>query len=175
MDKRWNIILSGSGGQGLGLAGEILGKTAINEKNYEVAHNQSYGSRARGGFSQSSLVISTGEIAYPLVEKADLLIALTDQAYSTNEPEVVPEGTTIFDSSFVNKPTNRTKELGYEFANGSLEMEHPRGITLMAIGAALSVLEIVPPDSVKKTMKEYFEGQILELNIKAFERGLNLG
>ncbi|MEK7871409.1 MAG: 2-oxoacid:acceptor oxidoreductase family protein, partial [Nitrospirota bacterium] len=65
MAFRYEIRLSGSGGQGLILAGIILAEAAgIYDKKY-VVQTQSYGPEARGGVSKSEIVISDEEIDYP--------------------------------------------------------------------------------------------------------------
>lgn len=72
--------LSGSGGQGLILAGIILAEAALKDgKN--VVQSQSYGPEARGGASKAEVIISDKDINYPKVEKCDVLLALTQKAY----------------------------------------------------------------------------------------------
>ena len=71
--------LSGSGGQGLILAGIILAEAAVVE-NFNVSQTQSYGPEARGGASRSDVVISNSKIYYPKTTKLDLLLALTQES-----------------------------------------------------------------------------------------------
>jgi len=171
MKTKWEIILAGTGGQGLGVAGQVLGQAAILDKDYNVAHNQSYGARARGGSSQSTIIISREEIIYPMVEKADLLISLTPEAYSKFEPQVNDTGTIIYDSGTPTNPVGRVKEFGYSFYREAKKMGHPRGITIMALGAAVELLGLISPGAVVATMEQFFKGKILEVNVKAFQRG----
>jgi 2-oxoglutarate ferredoxin oxidoreductase subunit gamma len=62
---RYEIRLSGSGGQGLVLAGVILAEALGVYEGKNVTQTQSYGPEARGGASRSDIVISDGEIYYP--------------------------------------------------------------------------------------------------------------
>ena len=55
MDERFEIRLSGSGGQGLILAGIILAEGIPDGKN--AAQSQSYGPEARGGASRAELLL----------------------------------------------------------------------------------------------------------------------
>ena len=77
MDERIEIRLSGSGGQGLILAGIILAEAAILDGKNAV-QTQSYGPEARGGASRSEVIISNASIDYPKVSKSDILLALTE-------------------------------------------------------------------------------------------------
>ncbi|NLO90069.1 MAG: 2-oxoacid:ferredoxin oxidoreductase subunit gamma [Clostridia bacterium] len=174
MKTRWDIMLAGSGGQGLGVAGNILGRAAIIYKNYYAAHNQSYGARARGGLNQSTLIISKDEIIYPFVKEADLLLALTSEAYKKYEPMVKDSGIIIYDSNIAVEPAGRVKEYSFPFAEEAKKLGHPLGITLLALGTVLKITEIIPPEPFIKALNEFFKSPALELNIKSFQRGMEL-
>jgi 2-oxoglutarate ferredoxin oxidoreductase subunit gamma len=66
------IILSGSGGQGLILAGQILAEAVIRDGKNAV-QTQSYGPEARGGASKAEVIISNDDIDYPKVTKPDIV------------------------------------------------------------------------------------------------------
>ncbi len=94
---RTEFRLSGSGGQGLLLAGIVLAEAAIfDEKN--AVQTQSYGPEARGGASKAEVVISEEDIDYPKALDPDFLLALTAEAFKTYGP-VMNKGTIIVDSS----------------------------------------------------------------------------
>jgi 2-oxoglutarate ferredoxin oxidoreductase subunit gamma len=80
MGFRYEIRLSGEGGQGLVLAGKILAEAAAIYDERNATQSQSYGPEARGGASKSEVIISDGEIDYPKAEKLDLQLALTQEA-----------------------------------------------------------------------------------------------
>lgn len=92
------IRLTGSGGQGLILAGIILAEAAITE-GLNAIQTQSYGPEARGGASKAEVIISDHEIDFPKVDKPDLVLALTQTAAETYINTVKEEGTVILDSS----------------------------------------------------------------------------
>ena len=74
--ERYEIRLSGSGGQGLLLGGIILAEGAINDGKNSV-QTQSYGPEARGGASKSEVIISSEEIDFPKVRSCDILLLYT--------------------------------------------------------------------------------------------------
>ena len=77
---RTEILLSGSGGQGLILAGIILAEAAVVHDGVNAIHNQSYGPEARGGACKSEVIISDEEIHFPEVGSPDILLAMTQLA-----------------------------------------------------------------------------------------------
>ncbi|MDQ7822082.1 MAG: 2-oxoacid:acceptor oxidoreductase family protein [Candidatus Eremiobacteraeota bacterium] len=97
--ERCEIILAGIGGQGLLLAGLILGDSAaIGEKKHAV-QIESYAPLARGGASKSEIIISTNEIDYPKIQKADVLVALSKEALASSMNRVKPDGLIVLDST----------------------------------------------------------------------------
>ena len=74
------IVLTGTGGQGLILAGIILAEAAVLDGKQAI-QTQSYGPEARGGASRAEVIISDEAIDYPKVQKADTLLAMSQEAF----------------------------------------------------------------------------------------------
>ncbi|TWH46916.1 2-oxoacid:acceptor oxidoreductase family protein [Sporomusa sp. KB1] len=104
------IRLSGSGGQGLILAGIILAEAAIDEGK-EAIQSQSYGPEARGGSSKSEVIISDKRIYYPKVTKPNLLLAMTQEALNKYGADLQDEGLLIVDSTLVREIPQRFKNV----------------------------------------------------------------
>lgn len=96
------IRLSGFGGQGLITAGILLAEAAISEGNNAI-HTQSYGPQARGGASNSEVIVSDGDIDYPRVVAPDVLLVMSQEAADKYAGTVRPGGVLICDSTFVEK------------------------------------------------------------------------
>ena len=92
------IRLSGSGGQGLILAGIILAEGAIISK-LNAVQSQSYGPEARGGASKSEVILCDEEINFPKVRKPDMLLSLTQKSYDEYSKDLKEDGILIVDSS----------------------------------------------------------------------------
>ena len=84
--SRSELKLGGFGGQGVILAGLILGRAAAVHAGRNAVMAQSYGPESRGGACMSEVVIADGEIAFPRVESADVLVVMSQDAYSTYAP-----------------------------------------------------------------------------------------
>lgn len=94
---RYEIRLSGAGGQGLILAGIILSEAVVRFTDKEVVQTQSYGPEARGGASKAEVIISDEEIDYPQVNKPDFLLALTQEAYNKYNRDLKEYGIMVVD------------------------------------------------------------------------------
>jgi len=106
MLDRFEIRLSGTGGQGLVLAGIILAEAAGLYEGKYVVQTVSYGPAARGGTSRADIVISEGEIDYPKAMGLDLLLAMTQMACDESASELKPKGVLVVDSQLVTQVVN---------------------------------------------------------------------
>src|SRR5512139_2845952 len=107
MGFRYEIRLSGSGGQGIILMGITLAEAIGIYEGKFVAQTQSYGPEARGGASKSEVVVSDEEIDYPKAVKPDLLLAMNQRSCDAYFFDLKPNGILIVDSTFVKQlPTN---------------------------------------------------------------------
>lgn len=104
MSEKIEVRLGGSGGQGLILAGIILAEAAILEGKNAI-QAQSYGPEARGGASKAEVIISDGEIDFPKVQNADVLLALTQKACDKYLSSLKMNGLLILDDSIDISPT----------------------------------------------------------------------
>jgi|YelNatPaOPRAMG01_1025707.scaffolds.fasta_scaffold78400_3 2-oxoglutarate ferredoxin oxidoreductase subunit gamma len=105
---RYEIRLSGLGGQGLLLAGRLLAEAAALYDGLYATQTQSYGPESRGGDSRSDVVISDAPIDYPHVIQADLLLAMSQMACDRNYYSLKRDGILIVDAEQVRHvPTNR--------------------------------------------------------------------
>ena len=101
MSFRYEIRLSGSGGQGLILMGIILAEAIGIYEGWYVAQTQSYGPEARGGSSKSEVIASDEEIDYPKALKLDLLLAMNQRSCDEFYLDLKPHGILVVDSTFV--------------------------------------------------------------------------
>lgn len=96
----FSIILAGFGGQGILSAGRIVAQAALSEDR-EVSWFPSYGPEMRGGTANCGVVISDGPIGSPVINDADVLIALNGPSLDKFCRQVKPDGLVIVDSSLV--------------------------------------------------------------------------
>ncbi len=105
MFDRYEIRLSGSGGQGLVLAGIILAEAVGIYEGKNVVQTVSYGPAARGGTSRADVVVSDQEIDYPKAMGVDILLAMTQMASDESISDLKPSGLLVVDSQLVTQVT----------------------------------------------------------------------
>ncbi len=100
---RRELLLAGAGGQGIILAGVILAEAAVRQGLF-AAQSQAYGPQSRGGATKAEVVISDREVLYPRVERPDLILLLSREAYGHYGQDVPATARLVVDSSFVSDP-----------------------------------------------------------------------
>ncbi len=171
------VILCGFGGQGIVLAGTILGHAAFNDGKW-VSGTNSYGSAARGGECESEVVISDKPTTFPYVLEADFLIAMYQSAYDKYIGKVKPEeGVVIQDEQLVSPKENSTlKHIGIPATEAATkELNSKMVANIIALGAAVEISKVVTKDALISAIEEHIPERFKEMNLKAVNIGFNLG
>jgi 2-oxoglutarate ferredoxin oxidoreductase subunit gamma len=176
MSYRYEIRLSGEGGQGIVLAGVILAEAAAIYDGKNATQTQVYGPESRGGASKAEVIISDEEIDYPKAMAVDLLLALTQAAADKYGHEVRPSGIVILDSSKVATPPRGS------FAVHSLPIietaKEAVGKTMVAnivsLGAIVGLSKVVSRQSIERAILARVPKGTEDLNRRALEAGFAL-
>ncbi len=172
------IRLSGTGGQGLILAGLILAEAAGVYDGHDVIQTQSYGPEARGGASRAEVIISDDVIDFPKVTSPDIVLVMSQQAWDRYGREVKSGGTVLVDDT--NVSSVQDVEGAFVVALPITEIaRHDVGrqvvANVVALGALVGVTDIVTPDAMKQAILLRVPQGTGDLNIKAFNVGLERG
>jgi len=173
MGSRYEIRLSGSGGQGLILMGIILAEAiGIYDGKY-VAQTQSYGPEARGGSSKSEVIVSDEEIDYPKVMSLDLLLAMNQKSCDEFYPDLKSDGILIVDSTFVTQiPTPKAFQVPFtRIAREKLKREVVANI--VALGALSQLTPIVSGKAIESAVLARVPKGTEKLNREALRAGTN--
>ena len=170
--NRFEVRLSGLGGQGILTLGRIMGQALALDHGYEVAQTQSYGPEARGGASRCDLVVSTGKISYPKTISLDLLVALSQEACNKYFGDLKSKGFLLVDTSLVSQtPTNIF--WGLPFTTMAQKLGLVQTTNIVALGALTHFIPFMRATSVRKSLKEILPLKIVDINLKAFNAGFN--
>lgn len=166
------IQLSGSGGQGLILAGIILAAAAIGD-GFHVIQTQSYGPEARGGASVAEVIISREPIDYPHVEKADILLSLTQESCNKYVPGVSERGLIILDAQLVEAvPKTKATVIRLPIVQTARnEIGKEMVANIVALGSLNSAARLVSWPSLEAAVKEHVPAQFFDLNRGALAAG----
>lgn len=169
------IRICGFGGQGVILAGFIIGKAAAVFMDYEAVQSQSYGPEARGGAARSEVIISDEKIGYPRPTSVDLLVAMSQESLDSYHDDIRDDTLIIVDPDLVTKYAIG-KPVYKIFAQQIAEKLGNKIVTnIVMVGAATSILGLLEPEAVKKAVIDSVPGRFKDLNIVAFEKGLEAG
>ncbi|MEI6877084.1 MAG: 2-oxoacid:acceptor oxidoreductase family protein [Spirochaetota bacterium] len=170
---RVEFRLSGSGGQGLLLAGIVLAEAAIREGKNAV-QTQSYGPEARGGSSKAEVVISGDDIDYPKATDPDFLLALTNEAYSTYGPEM-GKGLIIVDSSVRLDPAIKARTVALPILETAATKVGKRVVAnIVALGVLGGISGITKAETLIEAVRQRVPKGTEDLNVAALEAGLAL-
>lgn len=167
---RREIRISGFGGQGVVLVGYILGKAFALYEGLEAVMTQAYGPEARGGASSSDVVVSDRPIDYPFIQQPDVLVALSQEAYTRYRPTARDGAVVIIDEDLVHPLPD---DHPYRIPATRLAEELGRRIVanVVTLGYFTAVTGWLKPESVRKAIETSVRPKTIPLNLKAFAVG----
>ena len=169
--KRCEVVLAGSGGQGLIVSAMLLGEGAVKEgKN--VVQTQSYGIAARGGVSVAELIIDTEEIVFQQVHEPDAILALNEKAL-LQFAEFTGRGTLLFFDTTCGTARTGPNYWGFPFIQLASELGRPGVANLIALGAMVGRTGVIHMESLVAAAVDMFAKSAPE-NIEALRLGAGL-
>jgi 2-oxoglutarate ferredoxin oxidoreductase subunit gamma len=169
------IIVTGFGGQGIILAGRILGMAASLVDKKESTLVQAYGPESRGGACNAQVIISDTPIHYPYVNTPKILVAMSQAGYDKFAPALLAESVLLVDQDLVN-PENAVCN---HFAIPATRMAENLGNKMMAniimIGFCTAITGAVSPEAAQSTITKSVPKGTEERNIEAYTKGYDYG
>jgi len=169
------VRICGLGGQGVVLAGQILGRAAVYDgKN--VVQTQSYGAEARGSAAKSEVIISDQKIGYPMVRKCDILVAMSQSAINAHIKDLKENATLLVDKDLV-KQIPEIKAKVYNLPTTKVAETQLRSkmyANVVMLGALTEITKIVSKEAMKKAITTSVRTDTIKTNLCAFEEGINL-
>lgn len=177
---RKEIRIAGFGGQGIILAGIVIGKAASLYDQIYAVQTQSYGPEARGGASRAEVVISTEEIDYPKVQKPDILVAMSHPALMAYLDDLKDGGILIADPDMIIEeeiiPFIQKHDINYFKAPVTRTAEDKIGLKIVAnivmIGAIARATNIISEEAARNAIKDSVPPGTEDKNLAAFEAGM---
>jgi 2-oxoglutarate ferredoxin oxidoreductase subunit gamma len=171
------IRIAGFGGQGVILSAIVIGKAASIFEGDFATMTQSFGPEARGGACSAQVILSGAPILYPYVTRPDILVVMSQEAYSKFAPELKPGGTLVIEQDLVRvadlppgttvfscPATRLAEELGKKMV-----------LNIVMVGFFAAVANLVKPESLRQAVADSVPPAFKELNLKAFDRGFEYG
>jgi 2-oxoglutarate ferredoxin oxidoreductase subunit gamma len=173
------IIITGFGGQGIILSGNILGKAATIFEKKNATLIQSYGPEARGGACAAQVVVSTDAIEYPYIENPNIVICMSQEGFNLNVPKLVEGGQLFSDSGLVKIDPDVIPKDVKTFSIPATEFADEMGVRMMAniimLSFAIAVTGLVSYDSLRQTIEVSVPKGTEEKNLAGMKRGFQYG
>jgi len=172
--NRTEVIIAGFGGQGVILAGIVLGHAAAVYEGKKAVQTQSYGAETRGGAARSEVVVSTEKIDYPKVISADITITMSQESFDRYGVNSKPGGVLFLDADLVTSTSGASGAKIYRVPATKLaaeEFSKTLVANMIMLGAVAAVTGIVRLESLRRSVGEVAPKGWADVNIHALNRG----
>jgi 2-oxoglutarate ferredoxin oxidoreductase subunit gamma len=174
---RTEIKIGGFGGQGVILSGYIIGRAASIFDTKHATMIQAFGPEARGSACSSQVIVSKDPIAYPYITSPQIMIVMSQEAYTKFTPELAQGGILITEEELV-QPHNLRKDLKHfsipatRFAE---ELGKKMVLNIVMMGFTTAITGIVDAEAMRKAVTASVPRGTEELNLSAFNKGYEYG
>ena len=170
---RTEIRITGFGGQGVVLAGHIIGHACAVNGGKHATMIQSFGPEARGSACSTTLAVSDTEVLYPYIGRPDIFVVMSGEGYDKYRDELKEDGILVYEKDLV---TVREKEgqRSYGVSSTRLAEEIGRAIVqnIVMLGFFAAATEIVPVETMRQAVEESVPKGTEALNLRAFDAGV---
>jgi len=172
------VIMAGFGGQGVVSGGILMAYSGMMD-NKHVTFFPAYGAEMRGGTANCSVVISTEEIASPVVSFPDSILVMNEPSLAKFEPKLRKGGLMFLNSTLVESRSKRSDIETFEIPANDIaaELGNVKCANMVMIGAYIKKTGAISIEMVKKSLGKVYvraNEKILEMNRKAIDRGAAL-
>jgi len=171
------IRIAGFGGQGVILSAIVIGKAGCIYQNGYSTMTQSFGPEARGGACSAQVILSDSPVLYPYVTRPDILVVMSQEAYTLFSPQIKEDGILIIEEDLVRidhlpagvrvysiPATRIAEELGKKMV-----------LNIVMVGFFGAVTGVLDPDALRKAVVASVPEAYRDLNLKAFNSGFDYG
>ena len=148
------FIFAGFGGQGMLLIGKFLAMACMLDGKH-VSWLPSYGPEMRGGTANCSVIVSDEEVASPMVDKADCIVAMNLPSLDKFEQHVRPGGVLVINSSIIERKSVRD-DITVVYCDAmriAEEVGNPKGANVAILGALMEKEQIVSVDKMMEAIR----------------------
>ena len=171
------IRIAGFGGQGVILAAAVIGKAAAIFEGAYATMTQSFGPEARGGSSSAQVILSAEPILYPYVTQPDILVVMSQEAYTRFTPQLKRGGILITEQDLVriDQAPAGVRLYGVPATRLAEELGRKVVLNIVMVGFFGAVAGLLDPDSLRKAVADSVPAGLQKLNLQAFDKGFEYG
>lgn len=171
------IRLSGFGGQGVILSAIVIGKAGCIFENGYSTMTQAFGPEARGGACSAQVILSNEPILYPYVTRPDILVTMSQEAYSLFAPQLKEDGILIIEQDLVrvDKLPPGVRVYSLPATRLAEDLGKRMVMNIVMVGFFAAVTNVLQPDAIRQAVADSVPPAFRELNLKAFDKGFEYG
>jgi 2-oxoglutarate ferredoxin oxidoreductase subunit gamma len=171
------IRIAGFGGQGVILAAAVIGKAAAIFEGGYATMTQAFGPEARGGSSSAQVILSGDPILYPYVANPDILVVMSQEAYTKFSPQLKPGGILITEQELVriDKVPTGIRIYGVPATRLAEELGRKVVLNIVMVGFFGAVTNLLDPESLRQAVADSVPPAMQKLNLQAFDKGFAYG
>jgi 2-oxoglutarate ferredoxin oxidoreductase subunit gamma len=171
------IRISGFGGQGVILSAIVIGKAGCIFENGFSTMTQAFGPEARGGACSAQVILSNEPILYPYVTRPDILVTMSQEAYSLFAPQLKDNGILIIERELVriDKLPAGVRVYSLPATRLAEELGKRMVMNIVMVGFFAAVTNVLNPEALRQAVADSVPDAFRELNLKAFDKGFEYG
>ena len=171
------IRIAGFGGQGVILAAMIIGKAVSIFQRDHATMTQNFGPESRGGACSAQVILSGSPILYPYVTRPDVLVAMSQEAYTRFVPELKEGGLLLVEQDLVHLAglPEGIRVHGVPATRLAEELGRKMVLNVVMVGFFASVTGLVDEQALRRAVEDSVPPAFRELNLKAFQKGFEYG
>jgi len=171
------IRIAGFGGQGVILSAVVIGKAGCIYQDGYSTMTQSFGPEARGGACSAQVILSDSPVLYPYVTRPDILVVMSQEAYTLFSPQIKDTGILIIEEDLVRIGEHPPGVRVYSIPATRIaeELGKKMVLNIVMVGFFGAVSRMLNPDALRKAVAASVPAAYRELNLKAFDRGFEYG
>lgn len=170
--SRTEIRITGMGGQGVVLSGNIIGTACAIQAGQHATMIQSFGPEARGSACSATLAISDTEVLYPYIDRPDVFMVMSNEGYEKYHDELKDDGILVYEQDLVH-PTIKKGQPAFGVPSMRIAESLGRAIVqnIVMLGFFAAATQIVTLEQMRDAVKASVPPGTEELNLKAFDAG----
>ena len=171
------IRIAGFGGQGVILSAIVIGKAGCIYQDGYSTMTQSFGPEARGGACSAQVILSDSPVLYPYVTHPDILVVMSQEAYTLFSPQINPTGTLIIEEDLVRigEMPSGVRVYAIPATRIAEELGKKMVLNIVMVGFFGAVSQLVEREALRNAVAASVPEAYRELNLKAFDRGYEYG
>ena len=173
--QKKEIIITGFGGQGIIMAGRILGRSAALGDRKESVFTQSYGPESRGGACSAQVIISEEPIRYPYVRHLDILICMSQTGYETFVGQMTQETILLIEQDLVRPNLTECNLFSIPASRMAEELGRKMMANIIMLGFCIAITKVVSLNAALDSVAASVPKGTEEVNTMAFKKGFDYG